>query len=194
MRSGRAPIDTPCTRPNGRQARRSKMEWDTDPLVVDAINQCLPRLERYVKTLVRDPDEAADVCQEACVRLLIETRAKGMPDEPGAWLSRVAHNLVVSAARRRQTLDKRADQLVRRDVAPAIDDVVIGRERDALIHQALTDASRDDRIALTMAAGGYPIRTIAAEIGRSELATRALLFRARARMRRSFRLEDGIGT
>ena len=41
-----------------------------------------PALERYVRSLVRDPDEAADVCQEAFVRLLLVTRAGRLPDSP----------------------------------------------------------------------------------------------------------------
>ena len=66
------------------------MERDTDTSVVEAIERHLPGLERYVRSMVRDADEAADVCQEACVRLLVESRDAGLPDAPGAWLNRVA--------------------------------------------------------------------------------------------------------
>ena len=116
------------------------MERDTDTSVVEAIERHLPGLERYVRSMVRDADEAADICQEACVRLLVESRDAGLPDAPGAWLNRVAHNLVVSAARRRQTAQRRADQLVDRQVSTPLDQIVIDRERDATIRLALGSA------------------------------------------------------
>ncbi|HET9344868.1 MAG TPA: sigma-70 family RNA polymerase sigma factor [Candidatus Limnocylindrales bacterium] len=167
------------------------MERDTDTSVVETIERHLPALERYVRSMVRDADEAADVCQEACVRLLIEAREAGLPDAPGAWLNRVAHNLVVSAARRRQTAERRADQLVERHVAAPLDQIVIDRERDERIRQALASARDDDRVAMTMAASGFGTRDIADRLGRTELATRALLCRARGRMRQTLGVPDG---
>ena len=169
------------------------MQRDTDTSVVEAIEQHLPGLERYVRSLVRDADEAADVCQEACVRLLVVSRDAGLPDAPGAWLNRVAHNLVVSAARRQQTAARRADQLVDRRVSTPVDQIVIDRERDAEVHDALAHARDDDRVAITMAAGGYATRDIAEQIGRTELATRALLCRARGRMRQTLGVVEGRG-
>ena len=59
-------------------------------------------LERYVRSMVRDSDEASDVCQEAFVRLLLAGREGRLPDAPAAWLRRVAHcddGLVASAVR-----------------------------------------------------------------------------------------------
>jgi RNA polymerase sigma-70 factor, ECF subfamily len=169
------------------------MERDIDTNVVDAIERHMPSLERYVRSMVRDADEAADICQEACVRLLVEARNGGLPDTPGAWLNRVAHNLVVSNARRRQTADRRADQLVERQVATPLDEIVIGRERDTRIRKALANARPDDRVAITMAASGFATRDIADRIGRTELATRALLCRARGRMRQTLAVADGHG-
>jgi RNA polymerase sigma-70 factor (ECF subfamily) len=169
------------------------MERDTDTSVVEAIERHLPALERYARSMVRDADEAADICQEACVRLLIEARESGLPDAPGAWLNRVAHNLVVSSARRRQTADRRADQLVDRQVPTPLDQIVIDRERDARIREALVNARDDDRVAMTMAASGFATRDIADRLGRTELATRALLCRARGRMRQTLGVADGGG-
>jgi len=169
------------------------MDQDIDTSVIEAIDRHLPALERYVRSMVRDADEAADVCQEACVRLLIESRASGLPATPGAWLNRVAHNLVVSAARRRQTADRRADQLVERQFATPLDQVVIDRERDAVVREALRTARHDDRVAITMAASGFGTRDIADRLGRTELATRALLCRARGRMRQSLGVPGGRG-
>ncbi|MFL5776659.1 MAG: RNA polymerase sigma factor, partial [Chloroflexota bacterium] len=69
---------------------------NVDTLVVEAMEAHRPSLERYVRSLVRDEDEAADVVQETHVRLLLAARSDGLPASPGAWMARVAHNLVVS--------------------------------------------------------------------------------------------------
>jgi RNA polymerase sigma-70 factor (ECF subfamily) len=156
-----------------------------DNLVVELTEAHRPGLERYVRTLVRDSDEAADIVQEACVRLLVVARADGLPESPGAWMARVAHNLVVSAARRRQTADRKADRLVPETATRSTEDTMIARERDAEVHRALAAARTDDREAIVLAASGYHTREIADRIGRTELATRALLCRARGRVRRS---------
>jgi len=74
-------------------------------------------LQRYVRSLVRDTDEAADICQEAFVRLLVVARSGRLPDAPGAWVHRVAHNLVVSNARRRKTGERALERLADQDVA-----------------------------------------------------------------------------
>ena len=171
------------------------MEWTTtsvDSLVVEATEAHRPGLERYVRTLVRDSDEAADIVQETCVRLLLVARADELPDSPGAWMARVAHNLVVSQARRRQTADRKADRLVSNDEMRSTEDTMIARERDAEVYRALAAARTDDREAIVLAASGYHTREIADRIGRTELATRALLCRARGRVRRSLEAQQAF--
>ena len=159
------------------------MDQELDQLITQAIVEQTPALERYVRSLVRDPDEAADIVQEVCLRLLVTSRAQGLPATPGAWMSRVAHNVVVSSARRRQTAGRYAHALVERDVAPAVDETAIDHERSREIAEALAATRATDRDALVMAATGHPTRDIAARIGRTEIATRTLLCRARSRMR-----------
>jgi RNA polymerase sigma-70 factor (ECF subfamily) len=164
------------------------MDANTDPIdiqVTNAIDAHLPGLERYVRSMVRDADEAADVVQETCVRLLVSARAEGLPESPAAWMARVAHNLVVSNARKRQTADRSADRLVGPDRLMSTEDAFVRHERDAEVFNALAAARTDDREAIVLAASGYRTSEIADRLGRTELATRALLCRARGRMRRS---------
>ena len=63
---------------------------DSDVTAVFLANQ--PSVERYARSLTRDQDEAADVCQEVFIRLLVIAREGRMPDLPGAWMHRVAHD------------------------------------------------------------------------------------------------------
>jgi RNA polymerase sigma-70 factor, ECF subfamily len=158
---------------------------DMDTRIVEAMEAHRPALERYVRSLVRDADEAADIVQETTVRLLIAARADGLPESPGAWMSRVAHNLVVSGARRRQTAEHHAEELLVGDEVRSTEEAILRHERDAEVFRALAAARSDDRQAILLAASGYRTREIASRLGRTELATRALLCRARGRMRRS---------
>lgn len=163
---------------------------DIDQLVIETMERHGPGLERYVRSLVRDADEAADVVQETQVRLLLIARTDGLPSSPGAWMARVAHNLVVSSARRRQTAARQADRLVSWDEARSTEDTIVRRERDAEVLRALAAARSDDREAIVLAASGYRTTEIAARLGRTELATRALLCRARGRVRDSLAAID----
>src|SRR4029079_14692005 len=97
---------------------------DTDRLVEQWYAEHAPWLERYVRSMVRDADEAADVCQEAFVRLLVAARSGQVPDSPRGSVHRGAHNLLVSNARRRQTSDWFMDRLVEGDSLPSTEESI----------------------------------------------------------------------
>lgn len=154
----------------------------TDAAVTACYAEHAAGLERYVRSMVRDPDEAADVCQEAFVRLLLAGRDGRLPDSPGAWLRRVAHNLVVSGHRHRQTGDRVLGRLVENETGSSLEDHAIRHEENDAIVSALGSLATDDRTAIVLAAQGYRGTEIAKRLGRSELASRALLCRARGRL------------
>jgi len=166
------------------------MDHESDAWVVEAVEQHLPALERYVRSLLRDPDEAADICQEVTVRLLVAARSGGKPETPTAWMYRVAHNLVVSRARHRAVANRALEHLVDRRTGAAVDTEVVGRESQRALHATLAAAPIDDRTAIVMAAQGRAGRDIAAHLGRTEEATRSLLCRARARIRVQLEVAD----
>ena len=139
-------------------------------------------LERYVRSMVRDADEAADVCQEAFVRLLLASRDGRLPDAPAAWLRRVAHNLVVSGHRHRQIGDRVLGRLAEDEASASLEDAAIRHEENDALVAALSTVATDDRAALILAAQGYRGTEIASYLGRTELASRALLCRARSRL------------
>ena len=131
----------------------------------------------------RDSAVAEDICQEAFVRLLEESRRGTVPDCIGAWLTRVAMNLVISRARHVQVVG-RHDALVDRPYAePSPEDEVERRDTLRAVQAAMAGLPDSDRAALLMAARGSTGAEIAEELGRTELAARALLCRARARLR-----------
>ena len=154
---------------------------DSDVTAVFLAN--LPSLERYARSLTRDEDASADVCQEVFIKLLVSARAGQMPDSPAAWMHRVAHNIVVSAARRKSTSERTLDRLSEPDPHQSTEETVIRRERDAHLRSALTGVRPAQREAMVLAAQGYRADEIGDRLGRTALATRTLLCRARGQLR-----------
>jgi RNA polymerase sigma factor (sigma-70 family) len=147
----------------------------------------------FLVRTVRDGDVAADLLADAFTRLLLEERGRRWPDQPRAWLYRVASNLAISRGRRLRVAT-RVDQVLQarhRDrVSDSPDAEVLRRERRADLDQALAHLGADARVALLLAARGFDGATIAGMIGRTEAATRTLMCRSRLRMRDELREVD----
>jgi RNA polymerase sigma-70 factor (ECF subfamily) len=131
----------------------------------------------------RDPELAADVTQEAFLRLVVEAQAGRFPDNVGGWLYRTSANLIVSRARRAAVARRLAPRLVEFDGPAEPDAVAILQEQRSELQVALAALSAPDRVALLMAAQGATGQEIARQLGRSHAATRTLLSRARGRLR-----------
>ena len=133
--------------------------------------------------MTRDPEVAADVTQEAFLRLFVEAQAGRLPDNVGAWLYRTSANLIVSRARHAAVEHRFAPRLVRYDGPAEPDAIAVLQEQRQELHAALATLSATDRAALLMAAHGASGPEIARHIGRSHVATRTILSRARRRLR-----------
>ena len=131
----------------------------------------------------RDPELAEDVTQEAFVKLLTEARAGRYPETAGAWLYRAVTNLVISRARRAAVARRLAPRLVTVDAPDQPDLVALRNEGHHELRLVLATLSTAERTALLMAASGASGVEIAAQLGMSHGATRALICRARARLR-----------
>jgi RNA polymerase sigma-70 factor (ECF subfamily) len=141
----------------------------------------------FLVRTTRDPGVAEDLVQEAFLRLTREVRSGRPPTNVRAWLYRVASNLAVSRGRR---LSAALRVLVRMGGQAGADDAndvpeagYLRREGRAELMTAVERLSADARAALLLSSEGFSGAEIAAAIGRSELATRALLCRARIKVR-----------
>lgn len=133
--------------------------------------------------MTRDPEVAADVTQEAFLRLFVEAQAGRLPDNVGAWLYRTSANLIVSRARHAAVEHRFAPRLVRYDGPAEPDAIAVLQEQRQELDAALATLSATDRAALVMAAHGATGAEIARQLGRSHVATRTILSRARRRLR-----------
>jgi len=140
-------------------------------------------LRRWLTSRVRDSEAADDIAQEAFVRLVREVRAGRIPDEPGAWLHRVAANLSTSRGRRIGVANRHLGRLATAHLEPGPEASAIQGEARMLLDDLLACLPATDRQAVVLAAAGHRGPEIARRIGRSAGATRTLLCRTRARLR-----------
>lgn len=139
-------------------------------------------LGRLVRT-VRDPDLAEDLAAEAFARLARVAADGRAPDDPAAWLHRVAHNLVVSDARRTRVARTAAPRLVDVLRPDGPEERLIRRDEATRLGAALQSLPAEQRVALELAAAGWSSAEIGLHLGRTEVGVRTILFRARRRLR-----------
>ena len=168
-------------------ARVSIVGARTSPIVAPTVlaiyNAHHRELATFIRGIERDPRIAEDVLSETFLRLTEAARRNKVPDQPRAWLYRVAANLVVDGGRHRSVVGRVIGRLVDHRTAPPPDDEIIRDETSREVREALSALPVDARTALLLAAHGFSGREIAATLGRSELATRSLICRARIRLR-----------
>ncbi|HZI73851.1 MAG TPA: sigma-70 family RNA polymerase sigma factor [Gemmatimonadales bacterium] len=140
----------------------------------------LPRLFRYLDRLSGEPDLAADLVQEAFVRL---HRRGEMPERPQLWLVTVALNLFRNArstdSRRRRLLTGWAGSLS----PPASPTGIEEGESPSRVRAALKRLPSRDREMLLLRAEGYSYREISEALELREASVGTLL----ARAKRAFR-------
>lgn len=142
------------------------------------------RLHRYLNRLSGDSELAADVAQEAFVKLY---QRGSLPDDPGAWLITVAMNLFRNAAKsRRRHLELLTPARVEGALAdpPAPPDQTIESEDSRKrVRSALDQMPEREREMLLLQAEGFSYREIAAALELNEASVGVFL----ARARRAFR-------
>ena len=148
----------------------------------DVYRNTFAELVRYLHRKVWDADRARDLAQEAFARAL---DAQNPPDNPRAWLFRVATNLardeartVVRRKRHLTLLKSEADEPARPDPIETIEREA--RERTA--RQALEQLTERDREVLLLWDAGLSYIEIAAQTGLAVGAIGTTLARARRRL------------
>ena len=166
------------------------MDRDSPRVALVAYEEEKQKLAAFAYAMTKDRDVAEDLVQESFVRLLQELGAGRSPENVSAWLFRVCTNLAASRGRRLMVAQRFL--LVARPLsdAPPADVEVLRSEVNAAVLDGLATLPIDAQAALLMAAQGFSGREIAKVIGRSELATRALMFRSRQKMRDHLVLAD----
>jgi len=133
---------------------------------------------RYLYRFSGDADAAADVAQEAFVRLL----ERPAPGNPRAWLYKVATNLAAEHGRTRKRrwrlLLGAPDRGPQGDAPPLPDAAAEGGERRERVRAALLTLSEKERTALLMREEGFAQREIAEAVGTTTGSVGTLIARA----------------
>jgi RNA polymerase sigma-70 factor (ECF subfamily) len=157
-----------------------------DAALAELFGAEFPRLFRYLDRLSGDPDLAADLAQEAFVRL---HRRGTMPDRPALWLVTVALNLfrnVRSTTSRRRRLLTLWRGRYDEGIDPASASAEQGDGPSARVRAAMRQISTRDQELLVLRAEGYSYREIALVLGLNENSIGTLLARARQAFRHAY--------
>jgi RNA polymerase sigma-70 factor, ECF subfamily len=149
-------------------------------------------LFRVVHSVVRNQAEAEDVVQDVFVRVLQHRQKLVAVREMRMWLIRIAWNLALDRRRRirpEQFDDGFAEGLVSREL-PADEALNEARRMRAVLREMERLPTAERHVLLLSVTDELGMAEMAKVLGRSESAVRALLFRARTRLRE--RLEGEI--
>lgn len=150
-----------------------------------------PRLYRYLNRLSGEPELAADIAQDAFVRLY---RRGTMPDRPAAWLITVAMNLFrnerSTRSRRLKLLTPAHGERSLADPPPSPDQSTVSRDARRRVRTALDRLPERDRMLLLLQAEGYRYGEIAAALKLNEASIGVFLARARKGFREVYEGES----
>ncbi len=150
-------------------------------------------LFRVAHSVVRSRSEAEDVVQDVFVRVLENRRRLLEVREMRVWLIRIAWNLALDRRRRirpEQFDEGFAEGLVSREL-PADEALNEARRMRAVLREMEKLPKAERHVLLLSVTDELGTAEMAEILGRSESAVRALLFRARTRLRE--RLEGEVG-
>jgi RNA polymerase sigma-70 factor, ECF subfamily len=142
-------------------------------------------LFRVAHSVLRSRAEAEDVVQDCFVRVLEHRRKLDQIRDMRVWLIRIAWNLALDRRRRirpDQMDEAFARTLVGRDI-PADEALAEGLKLALVLREIERLPRREREVMLLSAMDELGTAEIAAVLGRTESATRALLFRARTRLK-----------
>jgi len=158
-----------------------------DALFSELFEREFPRLFRYLDRLSGEPDLAADLAQEAFVRL--NDRGE-LPDHPPLWLITVALNLFrnvkTTRSRRRRLFTATQVDATLADPSPDPAETVQAEETRAQVRRAIDRLEDRDRQLLLLRAEGYSYRDMASVLGLNENSVGTLLARAKRAFREAY--------
>lgn len=154
---------------------------------VELFNTHHGRLFRVLNRMCGEPDLAADLAQEAFVRL---HRRGSLPDSPEAWLISVALNLLRNLksgeGRRRRLLTIWRGQQVHSEPPPPPDAAPAAEDSRRRVRAALDGMPERERRLLLLRAEGYSYRDIATALSVNEASVGVMLARARRAFRQAW--------
>ena len=147
---------------------------------------CYPVIYRLAFRLLGDSEEAADISQEAMLRLFRAGSKQGVTvEQPRAWLCRTAANLCLDRCRRRSRFHRLFFTPEHLPAAVAsTEETIQGKEEEKKVRAALALLSRRDRLILALYQEGCHYADLARVAGLKEASVGKALSRALSRLER----------
>lgn len=170
--------------------------WDRDEayrFVEDLFARHQHEIYAYLLRMLRDPELAADLSQDAFVKAYRSYDTLEKPDNARAWLYQIAHRVALDNLRRRRIV--RFVPLVgeSRATAPSAEHLAMDLRLSGDLERALARIPERQRAALLLAElHDLTGLELAAALGVSHVAARALLTRARESLRQALATERAI--
>ena len=167
--------------------------WDRDEayrFVEELFAKHQHEIYAYLLRMLRDPELAADLTQDAFVKAYRAYDSLEKPENARAWLYQIAHRVALDNLRRHKIV--RFVPLVgeARSTAPSAEHLVMDARLSGELQRALERIPERQRTALLLAElHDLTGLELAAALGVSHVAARALLTRARESLRQALAVE-----
>ncbi|MBA2701505.1 MAG: RNA polymerase sigma factor [Chloroflexi bacterium] len=144
----------------------------------------------YLVRMMRDPEVAADMTQDAFIKAYKNYETLEKPENARAWLYQIAHRVALDEIRRRKIIRFLPWTGESRGSAPSAEHLVMAARLSGDLQRALERIPERQRAALLLAElHDLTGVELAAALGVSHVAARALLTRARESLRQALAAE-----
>ena len=144
----------------------------------------------YLLRMMRDPEVAADMTQDAFIKAYKNYETLEKPENARAWLYQIAHRVALDEIRRRKIVRFFPWTGESRGAAPSAEHLVMDARLSATMQRAFERIPERQRAALLLAElHDLTGVELAAALGVSHVAARALLTRARESLRQALAAE-----
>lgn len=144
----------------------------------------------YLLRMMRDPEVAADMTQDAFIKAYKNYASLEKPENARAWLYQIAHRVALDEIRRRKIIRFMPWTGESHGAAPSAEHLVMDTRLSGDMQRALARIPERQRAALLLAElHDLTGVELAAALGVSHVAARALLTRARESLRQALAAE-----
>ena len=179
-------------------AEEAVAELPADPLAARAFIEALfarhhGEIYAYLIRMLRDAELAADLAQDAYIRAYRAHASLEDPTKARAWLYQIANRVALDEIRRRKIVRFIPWTGESRGAAPSAERLAMDTRLSGELERALGRIPERQRSALLLAeVHGLSGVELAASLGTSHVAARALLTRARESLRRALAEERAL--
>ena len=167
--------------------------WDRDAaglFVEDLFARHHGEIYAYLIRMIRDPELAADLTQDAFVKAYRAYDSLEKPENARAWLYQIAHRVALDHIRRQKIVRFLPWTGESRGAVPSAEHLVMESRLSGDLQRALAKIPERQRAALLLAElHDLTGLELAATLGVSHVAARALLTRARESLRQALAAE-----